>query len=124
MTLPPLLPNLPIRGNETYSLSFVFFCGCPPTWTKQRATVRPVTFPLPKRQHRFLVGSAIADRILRETGCAVEVPAAESQSEDVVVRGPGRETVKAMQMVSAVPPLASRFLSCHTVDVLTRVLRE
>ncbi|BGP25460.1 SCP160 protein [Rhodotorula toruloides] len=64
-----------------------------------RATVRPVTFPLPKRQHRFLVGSAIADRILHQTGCAVEVPPAESPSEDVVVRGPARETVKAMQLV-------------------------
>ncbi|BGP08978.1 hypothetical protein JCM10049v2_004831 [Rhodotorula toruloides] len=64
-----------------------------------RTTVRPVTFPLPKRQHRFLVGSAIADQILHQTGCAVEVPSAESPSEDVVVRGPARETVKAMQLV-------------------------
>ncbi|GAA5992281.1 hypothetical protein JCM10908_000405 [Rhodotorula pacifica] len=82
-----------------------------------RATVRPVTFPLPKRQHRFLVGSAIADRILRETGCAVEVPSAESQSEDVVVRGPGRETVKAMQMVmdlaSAAPVESLDLFTAH-----------
>ncbi|BGP17131.1 hypothetical protein JCM10213_005247 [Rhodosporidiobolus nylandii] len=64
-----------------------------------RATVRPVTFPLPKRQHRFLVGTAIADQILEQTGCAVEIPAAENPSEDVVVRGPGRNTVQAMQLV-------------------------
>ncbi|GAA5877249.1 hypothetical protein JCM3774_000129 [Rhodotorula dairenensis] len=80
-----------------------------------RATVRPVTFPLPKRQHRFLVGSAIADRILRETGCAVEVPSAESQSEDVVVRGPGRETVKAMQMVMDLAAAAP----VETLDLFT-----
>ncbi|GAA5902057.1 hypothetical protein JCM6882_000178 [Rhodosporidiobolus microsporus] len=64
-----------------------------------RATVRPVTFPLPKRQHRFLVGSAISQQILEQTGCAVEVPPAENPSEDVVVRGPGRNTVQAMQLV-------------------------
>ncbi|GJN91319.1 hypothetical protein Rhopal_004339-T1 [Rhodotorula paludigena] len=64
-----------------------------------RATVRPVIFQLPKRQHRFLVGSAVADQILQQTGCVVEVPPAESPLEDVTVRGPGRETVKAMQLV-------------------------
>ncbi|GAA5842863.1 hypothetical protein JCM11251_005830 [Rhodosporidiobolus azoricus] len=64
-----------------------------------RATVRPVTFPLPKRQHRFLVGSAISQQILEQTGCAVEIPPAENPTEDVVVRGPARNTVQAMQLV-------------------------
>lgn len=64
-----------------------------------RATMRTVAFQLPKRQHRFLVAPSFADRLLAETGCAVEVPPVESSSEDVVVRGPGRETVKAMQLV-------------------------
>lgn len=71
--------------------------SCPKT---QRSTIRPVIFSLPKRQHRFLVGSAISDRILEQTGCAVEVPAQENESEDVTVRGPSRETIKAMQLVS------------------------
>ncbi|GAA5910318.1 hypothetical protein JCM5296_000557 [Sporobolomyces johnsonii] len=82
-----------------------------------RATVRPVIFSLPKRQHRFLVGGAIADQILGETGCAVEVPSAENPSEDVVVRGPARETVKAMQMVmdlaSATPVEQLDLLTAH-----------
>ncbi|GAA6056085.1 hypothetical protein JCM3770_001962 [Rhodotorula araucariae] len=82
-----------------------------------RATVRMVTFQLPKRQHRFLVGAAIADRLLAETGCAVEVPPAESSSEDVVVRGPGRETVKAMQLVmdvaAATPVEALDLFTAH-----------
>ncbi|GAA5925903.1 hypothetical protein JCM1841_004035 [Sporobolomyces salmonicolor] len=82
-----------------------------------RATVRPVIFSLPKRQHRFLVGGAIADQILGETGCAVEVPSAENPSEDVVVRGPARETIKAMQMVmdlaSATPVEQLDLLTAH-----------
>ncbi|BGP49126.1 hypothetical protein JCM10450v2_005006 [Rhodotorula kratochvilovae] len=82
-----------------------------------RSTVRMVTFQLPKRQHRFLVGSAVADGLLAETGCAVEVPSAESSSEDVVVRGPGRETVKAMQLVmdvaSATPVEALDLFTAH-----------
>ncbi|GAA6042314.1 hypothetical protein JCM8097_003839, partial [Rhodosporidiobolus ruineniae] len=64
-----------------------------------RATVRPVTFPLPKRQHRFLVGTATADQILQKTGCVVEIPPAENPTEDVVVRGPARDTVQAMQLI-------------------------
>ncbi|CEQ41961.1 SPOSA6832_03731 [Sporobolomyces salmonicolor] len=82
-----------------------------------RATVRPVIFSLPKRQHRFLVGGAIADQILGETGCAVEIPSAENPSEDVVVRGPARETIKAMQMVmdlaSATPVEQLDLLTAH-----------
>ncbi|GAA6060733.1 hypothetical protein JCM10212_003777 [Sporobolomyces blumeae] len=82
-----------------------------------RSTVRPVMFSLPKRQHRFLIGAQAADRILSETGCAVEVPAAENPSEDVVVRGPGRETVKAMQLVmdlaSAAPVEQLDLLTAH-----------
>ncbi|GAA5859930.1 hypothetical protein JCM8547_004392 [Rhodosporidiobolus lusitaniae] len=64
-----------------------------------RSTVRPVTFSLPKRQHRFLVGTAIANQILEQTGCVVDIPPAENPSEDVIVRGPGRNTVQAMQLV-------------------------
>ncbi|GAA6024660.1 hypothetical protein JCM11491_003456 [Sporobolomyces phaffii] len=64
-----------------------------------KQTVRPVIFSLPKRQHRFLATPAVADRILAETGCAVEVPHSDAESEDVVVRGPSRETIKAMQLV-------------------------
>ncbi|GAA5947455.1 hypothetical protein JCM3775_002091, partial [Rhodotorula graminis] len=64
-----------------------------------RATARVVSFQLPKRQHRFLAAPSVADKILAETGCAVEVAPADSASEDVVVRGPGRATAKAMQLV-------------------------
>jgi len=86
--LSPSLPFSPLRRLMKRALM------------SQRSTIRPVIFSLPKRQHRFLVGGAISDQILKETGCAVEVPGVESDSEDVVVRGPGRDTIRAMQLVS------------------------
>ncbi|GAA5935504.1 Scp160p [Sporobolomyces koalae] len=82
-----------------------------------RSTIRPVIFSLPKRQHRFLVGNAIADQILEQSGCAIEVPPADNDSEDVVVRGPSRETIKAMQLVmdlaSATPVEQLDLLTAH-----------
>ena len=80
-----------------------------------RATARTVSFQLPKRQHRFLVAPSVADKILAETGCAVEVPSADSASEDVVVRGPGRDTIKAMQLVMDVAGAAP----VEQLDLLT-----
>ncbi|GAA5853322.1 hypothetical protein JCM9279_003358 [Rhodotorula babjevae] len=80
-----------------------------------RTTARTVMFQLPKRQHRFLVAPSVADKILAETGCAVEVPSADSPSEDVVVRGPGRDTVKAMQLVMDVAGAAP----VEQLDLLT-----
>ncbi|GAA5905478.1 hypothetical protein JCM8208_004292 [Rhodotorula glutinis] len=80
-----------------------------------RATARVVSFQLPKRQHRFLAASSVADKILAETGCAVEVPSADSASEDVIVRGPGRGTAQAMQLVLDVADAAQ----VEQLDLLT-----
>lgn len=59
-----------------------------------------------KRQHRFLVGSN-ADDVLEATGCSIELPAVENPSEEVTIRGPQAELIKALGLVRprARPPL-------------------
>ncbi|OWZ35904.1 hypothetical protein C349_05122 [Cryptococcus neoformans var. grubii Br795] len=53
---------------------------------------------IPKRQHRFLIGSAAED-ILAQTGCVVELPPVDDPSDRVVIRGPPAKLVAAQSLV-------------------------
>ncbi|KAL0245626.1 hypothetical protein I308_104760 [Cryptococcus tetragattii IND107] len=53
---------------------------------------------IPKRQHRFLIGSAAED-ILAQTGCVVELPPVDDPSDRVVIRGPQAKLVAAQSLV-------------------------
>jgi hypothetical protein len=57
-----------------------------------------LNFSIPKRQHRFLVGSN-ADDILNETGCIVELPSIEDVSDQIVIRGPQTQLSVGLQAV-------------------------
>ncbi|XAO24488.1 hypothetical protein I312_103289 [Cryptococcus bacillisporus CA1280] len=53
---------------------------------------------IPKRQHRFLIGSAAED-ILAQTGCIVELPPVDDPSDRVAIRGPQAKLVAAQSLV-------------------------
>ena len=59
---------------------------------------RELKISIPKRQHRFLVGSA-ADHILEETGCIVELPPVEDPSDQCVIKGPQPSLIPALTLV-------------------------
>ncbi|KAM0748974.1 hypothetical protein T439DRAFT_58756 [Meredithblackwellia eburnea MCA 4105] len=61
-------------------------------------TCKTLSISVNKRQHRFLIGPN-ADDLLEVTGCCVELPPVESSSEDVIIRGPQSELVKALGLV-------------------------
>ncbi|KAJ1949469.1 hypothetical protein FBU59_001133, partial [Linderina macrospora] len=60
-----------------------------------------VTVTVPKRQHRFIVGEggATLKEIINATGCAVLVPAPNSPSDQVTVRGAESNLVQALGLV-------------------------
>lgn len=61
-------------------------------------SLRELKISIPKRQHRFLVGSA-ADDILNETGCIVELTPVEDPSDQCVIRGPQASLIPALTLV-------------------------
>ncbi|RSH91859.1 hypothetical protein EHS25_009229 [Saitozyma podzolica] len=61
-------------------------------------SLRELKISIPKRQHRFLVGSA-ADDILEQTGCIVELPPVDDPSDQCVIRGPQPSLIPALTQV-------------------------
>ena len=61
-------------------------------------SLRELKISIPKRQHRFLVGSA-ADDILDQTGCIVDLPPVEDPSDQCTIRGPQPSLVPALTLV-------------------------
>ncbi|KAI9334558.1 hypothetical protein BDR26DRAFT_920825 [Obelidium mucronatum] len=64
-------------------------------------TTRTLSFPIKKRQHRFIIGvkGKNLQEILEATGCSVELPAASDPSDVVTVRGPDNMLSVALQSV-------------------------
>ncbi|KAK4684762.1 hypothetical protein P7C73_g5402, partial [Tremellales sp. Uapishka_1] len=60
--------------------------------------LRELKISIPKRQHRFLVGSA-ADDILGQTGCIVELTPVDDPSDQCVIRGPQPSLIPALTLV-------------------------
>lgn len=60
--------------------------------------MRELKISIPKRQHRFLVGST-ADNILSHTSCIVELPPVEDPSDVCVIRGPQASLIPALTIV-------------------------
>lgn len=60
--------------------------------------LRELKLSIPKRQHRFLVGSA-ADDILTQTDCIVELPPVDDSSDQCVIRGPQPKLIPALTLV-------------------------
>ncbi len=56
---------------------------------------------LPKAKHRFLVGpkGAALQEILAQTGCAVEIPPQEADSDQVIVHGPQARLLEGLTAV-------------------------
>lgn len=54
------------------------------------ASITSVKIPLPRRQHRLLVGNAV-NEILASSKCVVTVPPAEDATEEVIVWGMGED---------------------------------
>ncbi|KAL7415309.1 hypothetical protein BDY24DRAFT_382512 [Mrakia frigida] len=63
-----------------------------------KSSTTTLAISIPKRQHRFLVGSN-ADEILATTGCVVELPSIEDTSDQVVIRGPTNNLSQALGAV-------------------------
>ena len=61
-------------------------------------SLRELKISIPKRQHRFLVGSA-ADDILNQTRCIVDLPPVEDPSDQCVIRGPQPSLIPALTLV-------------------------
>ncbi|KAJ3186815.1 hypothetical protein HK101_009570 [Irineochytrium annulatum] len=66
-----------------------------------KRTTRTLSFPVKKRQHRFIIGpkGSTLQEILQQTGCSVELPLASDPSENVTVRGPDTNLSAALQAV-------------------------
>ncbi|KAJ3131666.1 hypothetical protein HK100_006108 [Physocladia obscura] len=66
-----------------------------------RRQTRTLSFPVKKRQHRFIIGTKGKNlqEILEQTGCSVELPAASDPSDMVTVRGPDNMLSVALQSV-------------------------
>ena len=61
-------------------------------------SLRELKISIPKRQHRFLVGSA-ADDILTQTGCIVDLPPVEDPSDQCTIRGSQPNLISALTLV-------------------------
>ncbi|TIB84727.1 beta and beta-prime subunits of DNA dependent RNA-polymerase [Wallemia mellicola] len=77
-------------------------------------TTKTISIPIPKRQHRTLVG-AIGDEILEKTQCIVELPAADDISETCTIRGPQIKLPAALQLVME----KASALAVEVVDLLS-----
>ncbi|KAG0209573.1 hypothetical protein BGX33_005468 [Mortierella sp. NVP41] len=64
-------------------------------------TTRVMTINIPKRQHRFLVGTkgVHINEIHAATGCTIEIPPVDSTSDSIVVRGPEDELIPALTLI-------------------------
>ncbi|KAG0072393.1 hypothetical protein BGZ90_011935 [Linnemannia elongata] len=64
-------------------------------------TTRVMTINIPKRQHRFLVGTkgVHINEIHAATGCTIEIPPVDSTSDSIVVRGPEAELIPALTLI-------------------------
>ncbi|KAF9432758.1 hypothetical protein BGZ76_010364 [Entomortierella beljakovae] len=65
------------------------------------STTRTMTINIPKRQHRFLVGTkgVHINEIHAATGCTIEIPPVDSVSDSIVVRGPEKELIPALTLI-------------------------
>ncbi|KAF8929900.1 hypothetical protein BGZ58_008613 [Dissophora ornata] len=65
------------------------------------SNTRTMTINIPKRQHRFLIGSkgVHINEIHAATGCTIEIPPADSPSDSIVVRGPESELIPALTLI-------------------------
>ena len=61
-------------------------------------SLRELKISIPKRQHRFLVGTA-ADEILAQTGCIVDLPPVEDPSDQCTIRGSQPNLIPALTLV-------------------------
>ncbi|TIB32483.1 hypothetical protein E3P84_02529 [Wallemia ichthyophaga] len=77
-------------------------------------TTKTISIPIPKRQHRTLVG-VIGDEILEKTQCIVELPAADDISETCTIRGPQLKLPAALQLVME----KASTLAVEIVDLLS-----
>lgn len=82
-------------------------------YEEYRSNSTKMVISIPKRQHRFLVGSA-ADEILEEHGCIVELPAIDSHSEECVIRGPKSNLIAALTTVME----KANAIGIETVDLV------
>lgn len=57
--------------------------------------LRELKISIPKRQHRFLVGSA-ADDILEQTQCIIEIPSVDDTDDQCIIRGPNSNLIAAL----------------------------
>ena len=66
-----------------------------------KRTTRTMTINIPKRQHRFLVGTkgVHINEIHAATGCTIEIPPVDSASDAIVVRGPESELIPALTLI-------------------------
>ncbi|KAF9926224.1 hypothetical protein FBU30_004151 [Linnemannia zychae] len=64
-------------------------------------TTRVMTINIPKRQHRFLVGTkgVHINEIHAATGCTIEIPPVDSTSDSITVRGPEAELIPALTLI-------------------------
>ncbi|WWC72034.1 uncharacterized protein I206_105993 [Kwoniella pini CBS 10737] len=77
-------------------------------------SLRELKISIPKRQHRFLVGSS-ADDILDQTGCIVELPPVDDPSDQCVIRGPQPSLIPALTLVMD----KANAIAVEMVDVVT-----
>ncbi|KAF9145689.1 hypothetical protein BGX30_007527 [Mortierella sp. GBA39] len=70
-------------------------------YTEIERTTRVMTINIPKRQHRFLVGTkgVHINEIHAATGCTIEIPPVDSTSDSIVVRGPEAELIPALTLI-------------------------
>lgn len=80
-----------------------------------RDSSKTLSFSIPKRQHRFLVGYA-ADEILQQTNCIVELPPVEDPSDACIIRGPKDDLVQALTLVME----KANAVSVETVDLVAQ----
>lgn len=61
-------------------------------------TSQTISMSLQKRQHRF-IQPTVLDQILQATSCSVEVPPSSNPSDQITIRGPSDQLIKALQAV-------------------------
>ncbi|WWC64561.1 uncharacterized protein I303_107172 [Kwoniella dejecticola CBS 10117] len=77
-------------------------------------SLRELKISIPKRQHRFLVGSS-ADDILDQTGCIVELPPVDDPSDQCVIKGPQPSLIPALTLVMD----KANAIAVEMVDIVT-----
>ncbi|KAG0326005.1 hypothetical protein BGZ99_010299 [Dissophora globulifera] len=62
---------------------------------------RTMTINIPKRQHRFLIGTkgVHIKEIHDTTGCTIEIPPVDSSSDSIIVRGPESKLIPALTLI-------------------------